>query len=99
MEDFVKQNLLALVAPVSYETLKVMRSDGRKILLTIFEDEGEESAKELIKLLKNAASANRDLIFGHLGVKRLEDFAEKFDLSILPKVVIWDGNDEYLSVS
>ncbi|KAF7820080.1 protein disulfide-isomerase 5-2 [Senna tora] len=98
LEDFVKQNVLPLVVPLSYETLKLMRSDGRKIVLTIFEDDEEEESKEVIKLLKAAASANRDLIFGYAGVKRLEDFAEQFDLLTLPKMVIWDGSEEYLSV-
>ncbi|KAI9124564.1 hypothetical protein K1719_004486 [Acacia pycnantha] len=98
VEDFVKQNLIPLVAPVSFDTLKLMESDGRRIVLTIFEDEDEERSKEFIKLLKAGASSNRDLIFGHVGVKRLEDFAEKFDLNKLPKMVVWDGSDEYLSV-
>lgn len=95
----MKQNLIPLVAPVSFDTLTLMKSDGRKIILTIFEDEDEERSKKFIKLLKKAASTNRDLIFGCVGVNRLEDFAEKFDLNKLPKMVIWDGSDEYLSVS
>lgn len=99
MEDFVKQNLIPLATPVNYDTLKLMKSDGRKIVLTIVEDEDEERSKELIKLLKPAASANRDLIFAYVGVKRLEGFAEQFNLVTLPKMVIWDGSDEYLSVS
>lgn len=86
--------------PVSYETLKLMKADGRKIVLTIVEDEDEETTRELIKLLKAAASANRDLIFGYVGVKQMEEFAEKFDIDTkLPKMVIWDKSDDYLSVS
>ncbi|XP_028805768.1 protein disulfide-isomerase 5-2-like [Neltuma alba] len=98
LEDFVKQNLIPLVAPVSFDTLKLMESDGRRIVLTIFGDEDEERSKKFIKLLKAAASTNRDLIFGYVGVKRLEDFAEKFNLNKLPKMVVWDGSDDYLSV-
>lgn len=85
--------------PVSYETLKLMKADGRKIVLTIVEDEDEETTRELIKLLKAAASANRDLIFGYVGVKQMEEFAENFDIDTkLPKMVIWDKSDDYLSV-
>ncbi|XP_020231698.1 protein disulfide-isomerase 5-2 [Cajanus cajan] len=99
LEDFVRQNLIPLVVPVSPETLKLVKADGRKIVLTIVEDEDEERSKELIKLLKAAASANRDLIFGYLGVNQLEEFAEKFDIDTkLPKMVIWDKSDEYLTV-
>lgn len=100
LEDFVKQNLIPLVVPVSYDTLKLMKADGRKIVMTIVEDENEENSKELIKLLKGAASANRDLIFGYVGVKQMDEFADKFDTSTkLPKMVIWDKSDDYLSVS
>lgn len=100
LEDFVKQNLLPLAVPMSHETLKLMKADGRKIVLTIVEDEDEEKSKELIKILKAAASANRDLIFGYVGVAQSEEFAEIFDIGTkLPKMVIWDGSDDYLTVS
>ena len=50
--------------------------------------------------MKAAASANRDLIFGYVGVKQMEEFAENFDIDTkLPKMVIWDKSDDYLSVS
>ncbi|KAK7279732.1 hypothetical protein RJT34_24789 [Clitoria ternatea] len=100
LEDFVKQNLLPLVVPVSHDTLKLIKADGRKIVLTIVEDEGEDRSRELVKLLKAAASANRDLIFGYVGVKQLEEFAENFDIATkLPKMVVWDKSDDYLSVN
>jgi uncharacterized protein YqhQ len=100
LEAFIKQNLIPLAVPVSYETLKLMKADGRKIVLTIVDDETEESSKELVKLLKAAASANRDLIFGYVGVKQLDEFADKFDTTTkLPKMVIWDKKDDYLLVS
>ncbi|XP_061375413.1 uncharacterized protein LOC133317564 isoform X2 [Gastrolobium bilobum] len=76
-----------------------MKADGRKIVLTIVEDENEERSRELIKLLKAAASANRDLIFGYVGVKQLEEFAENFDIGTkLPKMVVWNKSDDYLTV-
>ncbi|KAK7277289.1 hypothetical protein RIF29_18440 [Crotalaria pallida] len=100
IEDFVKQNLLPLVVPVSRDTLKMMKADGRKMVLTIVDDEkNEEGSKELIKLLKVAATGNRDLIFGYVSIKDMEEFAEKFDIGTkLPKMIIWDKSDEYLSV-
>ncbi|KAF7811802.1 protein disulfide-isomerase 5-2 [Senna tora] len=99
LEEFVKQNLIPLAVPVSHDTLTSMKADGRKIVLTIVKDEDEEKSKELVKLLKAAASANRDLIFGYVGVAQLEEFAETFDISSkLPKMVIWDGSDHYLTV-
>jgi len=100
LEDFVKQNLMPLVVPISYETLKLVKADGRKIVLTIVEDEDEERSRDLTKLLKGAASANRDLVFGYVGVKQMDEFAENFDISTkLPKMVVWDKSDDYLSVS
>ncbi|KAL1332882.1 hypothetical protein HN51_061651 [Arachis hypogaea] len=99
LEDFVKQNLIPLAVPVSRDTLKLIQADGRKTVLAIVDDEDEERSKELVKLLKAAASANRDLIFGYVGVRQMEEFAEKFDIGTkLPKLVVWDNSDEYLSV-
>ncbi|XP_057721907.1 protein disulfide-isomerase 5-2 [Arachis stenosperma] len=99
LEDFVKQNLIPLAVPVSRDTLKLIQADGRKTVLAIVDDEDEERSKELVKLLKAAASANRDLIFGYVGIRQMEEFAEKFDIGTkLPKLVVWDNSDEYLSV-
>ncbi|KAJ7969690.1 Disulfide isomerase-like protein [Quillaja saponaria] len=99
LEDFVKQNLIPLVTPINLETLKILKDDARKVVLTIVEDDEEEKAKELVKLLKAAASANRDLVFGYVGVKQWADFAETFgSTSKLPKMVVWSGREEYFSV-
>ncbi|XP_073145278.1 protein disulfide isomerase-like 5-2 [Henckelia pumila] len=101
LEDFIKQSLLPLVLPLNQDTLKSLKDDKRKIVLTILEDEGDEKSKELIKMLKAAASANRDLIFGYVGVKQWEDFVESFEIykkTQLPKMIVWDGNEDYSSV-
>lgn len=66
------------------------------------EDESDEKSQKLIKFLKAAASANRDLVFGYVGFKQWDDFAETFGVdkhSKFPKMVVWDGDEEYLSVS
>ncbi|GKV09069.1 hypothetical protein SLEP1_g20618 [Rubroshorea leprosula] len=99
--DFIKLNLLPPVVPVNPETLKLLNTDKRKTVLTIMEDEVEEKSQKLIKLLKAAASANRDLVFAYVGVKQWEDFADSFEANRntkLPKMIVWDGSEEYLSV-
>ncbi|KAI8531161.1 hypothetical protein RHMOL_Rhmol11G0116100 [Rhododendron molle] len=101
LEAFIKQNLFPLVLPINRETLKLLKDDDRKVVLTIMEDEEDEKSKELIKLLKAAASANRDLVFGYVGFKQWEEFSESFEITKrtkLPKMVVWDGNEEYFSV-
>ena len=101
MEEFIKQNFLPLAVPINYDTLKVLKDDQRKIVLTILEDESEEKSQKLIKTLKAAASANRNLVFGYVGVKQWAEFAETFGAkgTKLPKMIVWDGGEEYLSVS
>lgn len=102
LEDFIKQNFLPLALPINYDTLKLLRDDDRKIVLAIVEDETEENSLKLIKLLKAAASANRDLVFGYVGIRQWKDFADTFGANKkrqLPKMIVWDGNEEYVSVS
>ncbi|CAN1324405.1 Protein disulfide-isomerase 5-2 [Linum perenne] len=98
VEAFIKQNFLPLVVPMNHDTLKILADDQRKIVLTIVEDEVEEKSQKLIKLLKAAASANRDLVFGYVGVKQWGDFADSFgdnSKKNLPRSVVWDGDEEY----
>jgi protein disulfide-isomerase A1 len=102
MEEFITQNSLPLAVPINSETLKVLKDDQRKIVLTILEDDSEEKSQNLIKILKAAASTNRDLVFGFVGVKQWEEFTETFGANKetkLPKMIVWDGDEEYLSVS
>ncbi|KAK4433625.1 protein disulfide-isomerase 5-2 [Sesamum alatum] len=101
LEDYIKQSLLPLVLPISHYSLKSLEDDQRKIVLTILEDETEERSKGLLNVLKAAASANRDLIFGYVGFRQWEDFTKSFEVSKktqLPKMVVWDGNEDYYSV-
>lgn len=70
--------------------------------MTILEDEVDDKSKGVIKVIKAAASANRDLIFGYVGVKQWEDFVESFEVhkkTQLPKMIVWDGDEEYYTVS
>ncbi|KAL8462613.1 hypothetical protein ACS0TY_033594 [Phlomoides rotata] len=65
------------------------------------EDETEDKSKRVLEVLKAAASENRDLIFGYAGFKQWEEFTDSFEVdkkTKLPKIVLWDGNEEYYSV-
>ncbi|XP_020593537.1 protein disulfide isomerase-like 5-2 [Phalaenopsis equestris] len=98
VEDFIHQNQLPLVVPINSETLKLLNNDERKVVLTIVDDELNEKTLKLIKILRSAATANRDLVFAYVGVKQWEDFVDTFDVNkntMLPKVLVWDRNDEY----
>lgn len=102
MEEFTKQNFLPLSVPINQDTLKLLKDDKRKIVLAIVEDETEEKSQKLVTTLKAAASANRDLVFSYVGIKQFADFADTFEAnkkSKLPKMVVWDGNEDYLTVS
>ncbi|KAL3641413.1 Protein disulfide isomerase-like 5-2 [Castilleja foliolosa] len=102
LEDYVKQSLVPLILPINQDSLKLLRDDQRKIVLTIMEDEMSEKSERLIKVLKSAASANRDLVFGYVGFKQWDDFVESFEVdkkTQLPKMVVWDGNEEYYIVN
>lgn len=99
--DFIKKNLLPLTVPMNHETLKLLKDDDRKIILTIMQDENGEKSQKLIKILKAAAPANPDLVFGYVGVKQWKEFADTFgasDKTNLPKLIIWNGDEEYYSV-
>ncbi|KAK6787218.1 hypothetical protein RDI58_015743 [Solanum bulbocastanum] len=101
VEDYIKQSLLPLTLPITEETLRLLKDDERKVILTILEDESDDRSKKLVKLLKAAASANRDFVFVFVGFKQWQGFAESFDVSKkteLPKMVVWDGDEEYFSV-
>ncbi|KAH0460429.1 hypothetical protein IEQ34_011092 [Dendrobium chrysotoxum] len=101
LEDFIRQNQLPLVVPIKSETLKLLNNDERKVVLTIVDDELNDKSLKLIKILRSAATANRDLVFAYVGVKQWEDFIDTFDVNKntkLPKVLVWDRNDEYLLV-
>ncbi|KAG8493524.1 hypothetical protein CXB51_011069 [Gossypium anomalum] len=101
LEDFIKQNFLPPVVPLNPETLKLLKDEKRKIVLTITADENEDQTQNLIKLLKAAAFTNRDFVFGYFGLKQWKDFADKFEANEktkLPKIILWDGDEDYFSV-
>ncbi|KAK1436470.1 hypothetical protein QVD17_02250 [Tagetes erecta] len=102
LEEFIQQCLLPLTLPMTGESLKLLKDDKRKIVLTIVEDETHNDSKELIKLLRAAASANREFVFAYVGFNQWRDFAEAFEVSRktpLPKMVVWDGNEVFFAVN
>ncbi|KAF5818306.1 putative Thioredoxin domain-containing protein [Helianthus annuus] len=101
LEEFIQQSLLPLTLPMTGDNLKLLKDDKRKIVLTIVEDETDYESKGLIKLLRAAASANRDFVFAYVGYNQWKDFAEAFEVgrkTTLPKMVVWDGNEVFFSV-
>ena len=91
-----------MTLPISGESLKLLKDDKRKIVLTIVEDETHYESKALIKLLRAAASANREFVFAYVGYNQWKDFAEAFEVgkkTPLPKMVVWDGNEAFFTVS
>ncbi|GKA06380.1 disulfide isomerase-like protein 5-2 [Tanacetum coccineum] len=101
VEEFIQQSLLPLTLPISGESLKLLKDDKRKIVLTIVEDETHYESKALIKLLRAAASANREFVFAYVGYNQWKDFAEAFEVgkkTPLPKMVVWDGNEVFFTV-
>ncbi|KAI3820123.1 hypothetical protein L1987_13981 [Smallanthus sonchifolius] len=101
VEEFIQQCLLPLTLPITGESLKLLKDDKRKIVLTIVEDETHYESKEFIKLLRAAAPANRDFVFAYVGFNQWQDFTEAFEVgrkTPLPKMVVWDGNEVFYSV-
>lgn len=102
LEGYIKKSLLPLVFPISQGSLKSLQDDERKVLVTIVKDETVEKPKGLLKVLKAAASANPDLVFGYVGLKQWEDFVQSFEVdkeTEFPRMVVWDGNENYYLVS
>jgi protein disulfide-isomerase A1 len=98
LDDFIRQSLLPKTLPISAETLKMLKDDDRKVVLTVVEDESDETSMQLIKVLRSAANANHDLVFGYVGVKQWEEFTKPFHdskSSQLPNMVVWDKDEEY----
>lgn len=98
LKDFIRQNQLPLVVPINFDSLKLLNDDKRKIVLTIMHDVVDEKSLKLIKTLRAAANANRDLVFGYVGVEQWEEFVDTFGVnkgSELPKLLIWEGTEEY----
>ncbi|KAM0858170.1 hypothetical protein ACQ4PT_048006 [Festuca glaucescens] len=98
LHDFIQQSLLPITVPINAETLKMLKDDDRKVVLTVLEDEFDETSTQLIKVLRSAANANHDLVFGYVGVKQWEEFTEPFHdskTSQLPKMIVWDKDEEY----
>ncbi|KAK1266988.1 Protein disulfide-isomerase 5-2 [Acorus gramineus] len=102
VEDYIRQNQLPLSFPLNVDILKQVGEEKREVVLTIVDDVSDEKSLKLIRTLKSAASANRDLLFSYVGVKQWEAFTDTFDVNKntkLPRLVVWDGNEKYFLVA
>uniref|UniRef100_A0A453P561 Thioredoxin domain-containing protein n=1 Tax=Aegilops tauschii subsp. strangulata TaxID=200361 RepID=A0A453P561_AEGTS len=98
LEDFIRQSLLPMTVPINAETVKMLKDDDRKVVLAVLQDDSDETSMRLIKILRSAANANHDLVFGYVGVNQWEEFTEPFHdskSSQLPKLVVWDKDEKY----
>ncbi|KAI7750924.1 hypothetical protein M8C21_003089 [Ambrosia artemisiifolia] len=73
VEEFIQQNLLPLTLPITGESLKLLKDDKRKIVLTIVEDETHHESKEFIKLMvRRAFTAKIKNLKSHFSLKDSE---------------------------
>lgn len=100
LEAFIRQSMLPLTLPINYETMKLLTSDERKLVIAVMEDEFNEKSLKLIKALKAAAYANRDLIFGYVDRERFESMLDSFEIDTkkLPTMFVWDKSEDYFIV-
>lgn len=101
MTEFVEQNLLQLVTPMSMETLRLVKEDGRPVVVAVLESDVTPEAKDFVKKLKMAAPANRGFVFTSVVGPEWPAFVRPFNLgksTTLPTVLIWVG-DTYAMVS
>ncbi|CAD6260851.1 unnamed protein product [Miscanthus lutarioriparius] len=98
LEDFVTAIPSPFGCPNQYRDTKMLNDDQRKVVLTILEDDSDENSTQLVKILRSAANANRDLVFGYVGIKQWGRVCGDFDVSKssqLPKLLVWDRGEEY----
>ncbi|EPS68805.1 hypothetical protein M569_05957 [Genlisea aurea] len=101
LRDYIKKSLLPPVLRITQDSLKSLKGDERKVVVTILDDERDEKSLELVRVLRAAASANGDLIFGYVGLKQWPEFADSFQAhkeDQLPKAVVWNGDEDYETV-
>ncbi|BBN12954.1 hypothetical protein MPTK1_5g24280 [Marchantia polymorpha subsp. ruderalis] len=101
MEDFVRQNMMPLVTKMSFESLKLVREDGRPIAIGIYDGQQDDgSVRQFMKMLKAAAPANRGFIFSYVDAAKWPSFLKPFGIekgTTLPTLIVWNGLAEYSS--
>lgn len=91
--NFVKRNLLALVTPLTLDSLKFVKEDGRPNVVTILDKENTLESDEFIKKMKAAAKTHRTFVFTSVVASQWPKFVRPFRLGrkpVLPTVIIWD---------
>lgn len=89
----MKRNLLALVTPVNFDSLKVLTEDGRPNVVTVLDSNSSVEADAFLKKMRVAAQANRDFLFSSVVASEWPKFVRPFALGkkpLLPTVIIWD---------
>jgi len=101
VEEFVQQNLLPLVTPLTGETVRPVKEDGRPVVVTVLESDSTPEAKHFIKKLKMAAPAYRKFVFTYVVAPEWPEFLRSFYIrkdTKLPTVFVWD-DDAFVMVS
>lgn len=91
--NFIKRNLLALVTPLTLDSLKFVKEDGRPNVVTILDKENTLESDEFIKKMKAAAKTHRTFVFTSVVASQWPKFVRPFRLGrkpVLPTVIIWD---------
>ena len=99
--EFVSQNLLPLVTPMTWETLRLVKEDGRPVVVAVLESDSTPEAKDFIKKLKMAAPAFRKFVFTYVVGPEWPEFLRPFYIrkdTKLPTVFVWD-DDTFVLVS
>ncbi|KAG0602866.1 hypothetical protein M758_10G047600 [Ceratodon purpureus] len=93
--EFVAQNLLPLVTPITGETLRPVKEDGRPVVVAVLDSDGTPEAKQFIKKLKMAAPAYRKFVFTYVVGPEWPDFLRPFYIkkdTKLPTVFVWEDD-------
>jgi protein disulfide-isomerase A1 len=99
--EFVAQNLLPLVTPMTGETLRPVKEDGRPVVVAVLDSDSTPEAKHFIKKLKMAAPAFRKFVFTYVVGPEWPEFLRPFDIrkdTQLPTVFVWE-DDTFVTVS
>lgn len=103
MGDFILQHLMPSVSFVDNpETVKRLKEDGRPIAIGIVDSRSESGSQSFIQKLKAAVPSNRAFVFAYVDTAKALALVQPFGIgktSVLPTVVIWDGESHFSKVS
>lgn len=98
MGDFILQHLMPSVSSIDNpDSVKRLKEDGRPIAIGILPRKSE-AGLAFIQKLKAAVPANRAFVFAYVETSKAQAFVQPFGIgtgSVLPTVVIWDGESHF----